>query len=319
EPITRGLGFFIASGSIVTAFQVIDGASSLRLDFADGSSAKVADVAAWNRAQDWAILRVDSPNEKPLEQAAPDSWRVGDLCYVLTSEGQNSRTIQTVTITGMEGKASASQRLTISALGPQGWLGAPLLDRYGRVIGLLSGGLQGSGSRRMGAWINYVNSDQMGADLNPTVLPLSALPRAAISEQPTTFAQLAAQGALITPLVVNPQAAIGVLCVDFRNFQGQTIVPVQPGANLSRARGHFGVVITWGPNEKVRSFAQLRIYDLQNHAVLQTTPLKIKLEPRATTYSAWKIPTNSLQPGLYRIDLLLGDQPQWRTFFRLLD
>jgi S1-C subfamily serine protease len=254
----------------LTAFQVVDGATSVRVDFADGSSTTVTGVAAWSRPQDWAILKVNSANGKPLEQAAANSWKVGDLCYVLTSEGQNSRTIQTVNITGSEGTASPGQRLTITNLGPDGWLRAPLLNGYGRVIGLLSGGVQGSGSRRMGTWMNYVEPDQMGADLNPTVLPLAAIPPAAVSQQQTSFATLAANGALIAPVAVNPQAAGGVLCVDFRSLNGQAIVPVQPGANLSRAQGHFGVVITWGPNEKVRSLAQLRIYDLQNHALLQT-------------------------------------------------
>ena len=317
EPITRGLGFFIASGSVLTAFQVIDGATSLHLDFADGSSANVTSVVAWNRQQDWAILKVNAPNSKPLDQAAANSWKVGDLCYVLTSEGQGSRTIQTVNITGIQARP-AGQRLTITPLGPEGWLGAPLLDQHGRLIGILGGGLQGTGNRRMGLWVNG-EPDQMGADPNPTVLPVSAIPQAAVTQQPTTVVHLSAQGVLITPVVLNPQAAVGVLCQDFRSLDGQAILPVQPWPNLSRAQGHFAVVITWGPNEKISSFAQLRIYDLQNHILLQTEPSKIKLRPRVTTYSAWKIPTGSLQPGSYRIDLLLGQQPQWRTFFRLAE
>lgn len=315
ELIGHGLGFLIANGTVLTAFQAIDGASSVRLDFADGSNATVSSVAAWSRPQDWAILKVNAPNGKPLEQAAANSWKIGDLCYVLTSEGQNSRTIQTVNITGMQGTGAPGQRLTITNLGPEGWLGAPLLDNYGRLIGILSGGMQGTGNRRMGLW--EVDPDQTGADLNPTVLPLAAIPPASISQQPTTFTTLASEGALIIPVVTNPQAAIGVLCEDFRSFHGQAIVPVQLAGHLSRSQGHFSVVITWGPNEKVNSLAQLRVYDLQNHALLQTTPSKIKLEPRVTSYSAWRIPTASLQPGVYRIDLLLDGQPQWRTFFRL--
>ena len=316
EVITRGLGFFIANGSVLTAFQVIDGASSLRLDFADGSSATVAGLLAWSRLQDWAILKVGSSNSNPLEQAPAGSWKVGDICYVLTSGGPNSRTIQTVNITGMEGIRAGGQRLTVSALSPEGWLGAPLLDRYGHVIGIL-GGAPALSDHRMGNWTTYIDLDQMQAAVNPTVLPLSAIPQKAVLQQPTTFAELAARGALMKALAVNPQAAIGVICADFRDFQGQTIVPVRPGANPSRAAGHFAVVITWGPNEKVRSLAQLRIYDLENHLLLQTAPSKIRLEPRLTTYSAWKIPTSSLRPGVYRIDLLIADQPQWRTFFRL--
>lgn len=314
EPITRGLGFFVGDGSVLTAFQAIDGASSLRLDFADGSFAKVTDVVNWNRPQDWAILKVNEPTGKPLEQAAPNSWKVGDECYVVTSAGSNGRTIQTVNITGMEGTVPSAKRLTISAVSPEGWVGAPLLDRYGQLIGIL-GGVPAWNNRRTGGWMTYLEGTDVA--VNPTVLPASEIPSAAISQQPTSLAELAAQGVLTTPLVINPQVASGVLSEDFRNSHGQVIVPVQPETTLSRAQAHLAVVITWGPAAKVRSVTQLRIYDSQNHALLQTTQSKIKLEPRVTTYSAWKIPIGSLQPGIYRIDLLLGGQPQWRSFFRL--
>lgn len=317
EPISHGLGLVVANGSVLTAFQAVDGASSVRVDFADGSTTTATSVTAWSRPQDWAILKVNSPNGKPLEQAAPNSWKIGDLCYVLTSQGQNSRTIQTVNITGMQGAGAPGQRLTITNLGPEGWLGAPLLDQYGHVIGVLGGGMQGLASHRMGTWMNYVPPDQMGANLNPTVLPLSAIPAAAVSQQPTSFATLASDGALIMPVAANPQAAIGVLCADFRSLRGQAIMPVGNGANPSRGQGQFAVVVTWGPNEKVSGLVQLRVYDVQNHALIETAPSKIKLEPRVTSYSAWRIPTPTLQPGVYRIDLLLDGQPQWRTFFRL--
>lgn len=313
-PITRGLGFFVGDGCVLTAFQAIDGASSLRLDFADGSFAKVTDVVSWNRSQDWAILKVREPSGKPFEQAAPNSSKVGDEGYVVTSAGSNGRTIQTVNITGMEGILPNGQRLTISAVNPEGWVGAPLLDRYGRLIGIL-GGVPAWGNRRLGGWMTYLEGTDVA--VNPTVLPASEIPAAASSQNPTSLAELAAEGVLTAPLVINPQVATGVLSEDFRNSHGQVIVPVQPETTLPREQAHFAVVITWGPAEKVRSVTQLRIYDLQNHALLQTTPSKIKLEPRVTTYSAWKIPIGSLQPGIYRIDLLLGGQPQWRTFFRL--
>src|SRR5208282_679936 len=74
DTITRGFGFFIDKDVVLTAFQMIDGASSLRVDLADGSHATVNDVVAWSRARDWAILKVDSGKVRPLEKAAPNSW-----------------------------------------------------------------------------------------------------------------------------------------------------------------------------------------------------------------------------------------------------
>lgn len=64
---------------------------------------------------------------------------------------------------------------------------------------------------------------------------------------------------------------------------------------------------------------QLRIYDADNQAVAQTAPGKIDLQPRVTIYSAWKAPLSSLPPDIYRIDVLVDGQSQWREFFRLVD
>lgn len=46
EIISRGLGFFVDKNVVLTAFQMIDGASSLRVDLADGSHVTVNGVVA---------------------------------------------------------------------------------------------------------------------------------------------------------------------------------------------------------------------------------------------------------------------------------
>lgn len=320
EAISHGFGSFIDKGVVLTAFQVIDGATSLRVDFADGSQAAIHDVVAWNRSQDWAVLTVESQKVPPLEKAAPNSWKVGDLCYVLTSQGQGSRTIQNVNITGLQGTPPSQQRLTVSALGAGGVVGAPLLDGYGRIVGVLSGGLAGLGSPRMGTWARYIDPGEMTAAIaDLTALPIAAIPQAAWSQQTTTFADLAAKGVLITPLVRDPQAAVGQLCDDFQKFHGQAILPVRARNEFSRKQGEFALVITWGPSQKLKGMQQLRIYDADNHAIAQTAPAKIELQPHVTAYSAWKMPLGSFQQGIYRVDLLLEGKPQWRGFFRLSD
>lgn len=58
ERLRTGSGFFVSDDMIVTAFQVIDGASKLRAVLPDGSAMEVTQVMAWNRRQDWAVLKV---------------------------------------------------------------------------------------------------------------------------------------------------------------------------------------------------------------------------------------------------------------------
>jgi S1-C subfamily serine protease len=314
EVISSGLGSFVDKGIVLTAFQLVDGASSVRVDLADGSRATVANLVAWNRRQDWAILKMDSRSVEPLQRAKPNSWKVGDVCYVLASQGQGSRTIQTVNITGLQG-TGPSQRLTISV---GGTIGAPLLDGYGHLIGILGGDLSGLGSRRMGTWALYMDAEGVAATFNQlTALPLASIPDEVTSQRPTTFADLAAQAVLIPPLVRNSQAANGTLCEDFQRLRGVAIEPVRPNRNFSRQSSVVALVVVWAPTEKVKGTQQLRIYDEDNHAVAQTPPSKLELQPRVTMFSAWKVSLGSLPPGIYRIDLLVDDQPQWREFFRI--
>lgn len=310
EIARRGFGFFTEKDTLLTAFEVIDGAASVKLNFADGSSVTAESLVAWNRAQDWAILRVPSDKAEILEHADANSWKVGDVCYLMVSQGNQSRSIQTVNITGLEGKAQTGQRMTISGVGAGDSAGGPVLDGYGRVIGVLGGGeLEGAGT--------FIDPEVVDRPWNPTILPLTSIPQTASSSQPTSLADLATRGLFINPIVHNPQAVSGQLCEETQRIGRDAIVPVRPNSQFSRKRPSFSLIITWGPNQRITSTQELRIYDLDNHEVLHVTPTKIKLEPRVTTYSTWKIPTAPLQAGAYRIDLLLGDQPEWRSYFQI--
>jgi len=56
-----GAGFVIDSGGLIaTSFHVIGDARPVKVQFADGRSADVLEVYAWDRKADLAILRVDA-------------------------------------------------------------------------------------------------------------------------------------------------------------------------------------------------------------------------------------------------------------------
>jgi hypothetical protein len=265
-------------------------------------------------------LRIEPAKVQLLEKAAPNSWEIGDLCYVLLSQGEGSRTIQNMNFTGLQGTAGSAERVNLSWYGVGISLGAPVLDGYGRVIGVLGGGLSGLGSRRMGGFTGYSEPGQecgptVAAD--PTVLPISSIPEAAMSLQPVTLGEMATRGVLIKPLVRDSQIATASLCEDFQNIAHQAFMPVRPKREFSRRLGVFALVATWGPNEKLKGSQQLRVYDSDNQPVLQSDASTIDLTPRVTAFSAWKVPITSLQPGIYRVDLLVNDRPQWREFFRV--
>jgi hypothetical protein len=321
ELLRQGSGFFIGKGLLLTAFQVIDGASSLQIDFPDGSRTTANQVLAWNRRQDWAILKVDAPKAPALERAKDGSWRVGDVCYLLGAPNESSRTIQNVGITGMQESAEAGGRLSTSWTGEPLSIGSPLLDNYGRVIGVLGGTLlpgietlsRPDGREYILAGVAIEN----GA--TPLVVPISAIPEQLNSNQPVTLSALDAEGLFIRPVTRDTQVTNGVLCRNYRQLGHVAFTPEGQTSQFSRANDSLGVVITWTPNTKTKSTAQFQVYDIDNHLVGRTPLQKIDLEPRVTAYSAVKIALTSLKPGMYRIDLLLGDMPEWRGFFRVTE
>ena len=321
DAFRRGSGFFIDKSVLVTAFQVIDGASSLRVEFPDGQAASANQVLAFNRRQDWAVLKVDAPKVQTLERAPSKSWKVGDDGYLLGSPSENNRTIENVGITGVQESPDAGQRVNTSWYGGERTFGSPLLDAYGRVIGVLGGNLfPGIETLRKEVTGNYYFAGQGPNNaFVPLVVPISLIPQDVSSKQPSTLGELAAQGQFVKPLPRDIQEVSGTLCTSFKRMGETAIVPVDSTMQFSRVRDTLAVVIIWAPDKKTKTTLQLRIFDLDNHAVEQTRPEKIELRPQVTAYTGIKVPIASLKPGTYRADLLLGDDPEWRAFFKVTE
>jgi hypothetical protein len=60
------------------------------------------------------------------------------------------------------------------------------------------------------------------------------------------------------------------------------------------------------------------VYDAGNHVRGTIPPKKISLRDEPTRFSFGFGPS-SLQPGIYRIDLLWDGHPVWRTFIRITE
>ena len=316
----QGSGFFIGKGIVATAFQVIDGASSLRIDFPNGQNATTDRVLAWNRWQDWAIIKVDDSTAQALERAPTDSWKVGDQGYLLDAN-ENGRTIQNVGITGIQQPPDAGERVNTSWWGGSRTIGSPLLDKYGRAIGVLGGSLiPGMETVRTVALGNYAVAGQpfVGPSV-PTVVPISLLPAEASLRQASTLAEIAAKGEFVPPLQHDSQLVNATLCKSFRRVGDVALMPTDQTTQFSRSRDTLQLVVTWGPDKKEKSVVQMRIFGLNNHLVEESKPGKIELRPQNTAYTGIRMPIAALAPGIYRADLFLGDAPEWRAFFKVTE
>jgi S1-C subfamily serine protease len=139
QPLGTGSDFFTEDGSLVTAFRVIDGAHSLRIQFADGTHIQTDSVALWNRRQDWVILKVDAGKNGSLRTAESKLWSIGDHCYWLDTKTGGGHVIADGQIVGKESREGWGERISISNIASSPATGGPLLNERGEVLGLLGG------------------------------------------------------------------------------------------------------------------------------------------------------------------------------------
>jgi hypothetical protein len=312
DSIGTASGFFIAPGVVLTAFQAIDAADSLRLDFPDGTQLVTGKILAWNSARGWAMLAIPGSQAVPLERAKPGSWKVGDTCYALGSPSAGARSIQPVGITGLVQPKGDGERFSLSWTGSMRTLGSPIVDLYGRVIGLLTGGA----TPQMGASEIHLVSGQMFATATPLVAPISLIPSAAPATPPVTLAQLRARGVLMAPMVRDPQIMEGFLCKNY-SVERSALVPGEITDDFYRDQKSLSVLIIWAATEKQKSTDQLLIYNSNNQLVVQSAVKKINLVPHVSSDTGWNIPLAVLAPGIYRAEVVLGNSVEWRHWFRV--
>ena len=142
----EGSGFvYDTSGDIVTNDHVVDGATSITVTFADGTTAR-ATVVATDPSADLAVIRVSVAAAKlqPLTLADSSDIAVGDAVAAIGSPFglENSLTTGIVsargrTITSPDNATITGVLQTDAAVNP-GNSGGPLLNAQGEVIGVLA-------------------------------------------------------------------------------------------------------------------------------------------------------------------------------------
>ncbi len=194
----RGSGFFLGENIAATAFQTIDGASALRITLPDGKQAECRAVLAWNRRQDWALLDVAAPGTPHLVRVERESGAVGDRVFLLDSPSEGGRTLTEAVLIGAQEYPGSGRRLAISESASSGAIGGPLLDVYGRVLGVLGGTLLPGGSTLQGVRFGYsVNMKILALSTKVLGVPIDLVSIA----QPgrATLAEMAASGSLPFP------------------------------------------------------------------------------------------------------------------------
>lgn len=151
----EGSGFvWDTDGHIVTNSHVVDGATKVRVIFADGVSVE-ADVLGTDPGSDLAVIKVDASASElvPVQLGDSDMLKVGQMAVAIGNPFglENTMTSGIVSALGRtisSGTSAFSIPKVIQTDAPinPGNSGGPLLDREGRVIGINTQIVSGTGS-----------------------------------------------------------------------------------------------------------------------------------------------------------------------------
>lgn len=318
DKLSQGSGFFIGDGLVLTAFRVIDGASSLRAVLPGGQPTTVNGVVLWNRWQDWAILQVTS-NAPALKRAKANSWVVGDRCFFLNAAEDGTRTIVDLNIVGTKTYPDAGDRLNLSAIPSVAASGSPLLNEYGEVIGVVGVGRIPGGSLASNTGYGFGRFVVTGNQAAGLALPISSIPETLEKHTTTSLSELEQKGEFLTPVAGADVVAQGSLSLDLDRRRGVTPMPIHPQTEFTHKDQQFFVFMMWNPKDKRTAVTLVRVYDLNNKLLFQTKPDKVNLRPALFLATDWQIPLAPIPAGTYRLDVILADQPVWRTFFTVTD
>ena len=142
----QGSGFvYDTNGDIVTNAHVVDGASSVRVAFSDGSS-YVAKIVGSDNSTDTAVVRVNAPASKlhPLSLADSSKVQVGDGVVAIGSPFGLEGTLTAGVVSALHREITSPNGFPIAdsiqtdAPINHGNSGGPLLDLQGKVIGVTS-------------------------------------------------------------------------------------------------------------------------------------------------------------------------------------
>ena len=149
SPPTSGLGSGVVvnmAGQILTALHVVDGATHIKVTFADGSSTG-ATIASQDDANDIAVLDPDTPPAQivPATLGNPAAMHIGSEAYVVGNPYGLYGSLSTGVVSGLDRsfKVPDTDRVMTgliqfdAAVNP-GNSGGPLLDRNGNVTGIVT-------------------------------------------------------------------------------------------------------------------------------------------------------------------------------------
>jgi hypothetical protein len=248
-----------------TALTAVDDTDQIRAIGADGIARPVTKLLAWDRHQDWAVLVSDAPSADSLTVAAAEATKVGDRCFSMEGSAAGGRVLTEGSITGQDIRTAGARRLIVAFLNGSGTPGAPVVNEFGELIGIV-GGSGVPGASRM-IHIFRFRADLKGAP----VVPFTAV-RVRPDGQAATLNEARAQGDLVMTLTADEHVVSGGFARAIN--KGPVVAPADQREDFSLREQKFVVFVNWSPQERLKGQTLLRVFDADNRVVVESKPLK---------------------------------------------
>lgn len=310
-----GSGFFIGPGRILTAFEVIDSAARVRVQF-QGKLIEPTEIQAWNRRQDWVILKLPVDSNAILSPATTPLG-ITDHCFFLDAAAENNRVLTETVLIGKQNLGPAGERLNIGDVFDRRAVGSPLLNDYGEVTGILGGSLLAGAFAGDSSVYASRNASLDAVSRGALAVPITLVNESAGSA--STISQLSATNQFMPALLATQNVLSGSLSRGL-NRKAEPPRAIEERYEFARGDGKVTVLLSWLPDEKRKGLPSLRMFDLDNRLIFEGVgKKKITVLPNKLSYSAWEVDIATLPPGIYRVDVLLDTDTVWRTFFRMIE
>ena len=317
--VDRSTGFWIGDGEVLTSFESIDGASSLRISPNTGAPLVTDSVVAWNRWQDWAVLKVAGTAKSFLKRRENRVTNVGDHCVFLEWGPMGSK-LTDGSVTGTNTFPRAGSRLLVASGVSSQSIGGALMDEFGNYVGVIGEGIVPSANPiKILEFLADSSSQALDWETTGLAVPQSLLPELPSNTPPTSLAELARQGEF-APLV-NKSNLIQYMTVSSAVTKEPGSVPFPQDSKqvFSKRDGKAAVYVNWRTSTKQKIGYTLRLFSADNKMISASKLQEISLAPGRYAATNWELPVGAMPAGIYRVDLLINDQTCWREFIRITD
>ena len=260
------------TGDIYTILAALDAADAVRAVMADGATRPMTHLVAGDWRQQWAVLQGASTGGEPLRVASRDGIKVGTRCISIEGTTAGARVLIGGSITGQAGPPG--RQVLIASFGEAvGMPGAPVVDEYGDLLGIVGVGLAGD-SRP----VDYVLAARDGVGGAP-IIPLASVPITTTAGR--ELATLRASGQLMPALAGGQRTTFGTF------YQGTVRRGDSPSTAqvFSLADRSIRIVVDWSPSERIRGNAVLQVIDDENNVIGASPPRKVNFNKGSTARS----------------------------------